>query len=298
MAYKFLILGCTGEIGSLLTKLLLRQGHIIYGISGSRNCKINHPRHRCQKINLLKELNLFEVIDFKPEILIHTAWLTDYRTYRNSEVNFEWLNISKKIISDFAVIGGQYLVVTSTCFEYSWEGKHPLSENSIVAPNTNYGISKFKLLEWIETTNIIPYLWTRIFFQFGPTENFGRFIPSLIDTLKSGNPFYVNSPNEIRDYVYIFDVANILILLINKYETGIFNIGTGIGTSSRTIANLVSSIMKKENLVIFNQENKSESTVVSNTSKLIQSLNHYKWVPIESSILLSIKSRISGSSLT
>ena len=75
MPSKFLILGCTGEVGSRLTNLLLSQGFIVYGISGVRKCAIVHPNHSCTKLDLLKTKNLFHEIKFKPEgVRISFSW--------------------------------------------------------------------------------------------------------------------------------------------------------------------------------------------------------------------------------
>ena len=53
MKEKVLILGCSGEIGSRLTIKLLDLGYRVYGVSGSKICKIRNSNHICQKINLL-----------------------------------------------------------------------------------------------------------------------------------------------------------------------------------------------------------------------------------------------------
>jgi UDP-glucose 4-epimerase len=294
MNYKILLLGCTGEVGSRLSKLLLEKGHVVFGISGSRECKIAHPNHICVRINLLLINNLFSEISFKPDILIHTAWTTEYNTYKNSHQNFEWLNVSKKIISDFIEKGGKYLVVTSTCYEYSWSSEKALSENSKVVPITLYGQSKHQLLKWIQDNIKIPFLWTRTFFQFGLAEPPERLIPSLIDALHNNTHFLINSPSEIRDYVFIEDIVNILTLLIQNQKIGIYNIGTGTGVSSRQLANLIGQIFDKENLILYDESNHSKSKIISNPTKLMKSVKNFTWTSLESAIILTIKERING----
>lgn len=291
MPSKFLILGCTGEVGSRLTNLLLSQGFIVYGISGVRKCAIVHPNHSCTKLDLLKTKNLFHEIKFKPDILIHTAWVTNYKTYKDSELNFDWLRKSKDIISDFENIGGEYLVVTSTCFEYLWGGELPLSEHSQIGPSNNYGKAKFELLDWLDCSTRIPYLWTRTFFQYGLNENFGRLVPSLIDTLIDNKSFFVKSPNEIRDFIFINDVVNILNLLIQNREVGIFNLGTGTGVSLRKIATLIGLLLNRDELIIFDETNLSKSIVVSDTTKLVNKFKDYTWTRLESAILSTIEER-------
>ena len=291
MSKKVLILGCSGQVGSRLTLLLLKYGFIVHGVSGSKLCKINDRNHFCKKINLLDPRVSLNLDGFKPDVMVHTAWVTTPGIFWNSPINDEWVKASKKIILEFEQSGGKYLVVTSTCAEYSWETSKPLSETSETNPKFNYGKSKLELLNWMKSSKI-PFLWTRTFFQFGLDEPFGRLIPSMVDSMLAGKAFEVHNPNDIRDFVYISDVAEVLSTLICKEQLGIVNIGTGNGLDIRSVAQKIVDQIGHENLVRYSASIQPASVVVSNSNKLLSIVGKYSWTPIDKAISETVKARI------
>ena len=294
MKRKILILGCSGEVGFRLTSKLLEEGFIVKGIRGSKACKIINKNHFCTKLNLLNTKSTLNLIDFKPEIMIHCAWITTPNIFWESSLNNDWVRVSKKIIKEFEESGGKYLAVTSTCAEYSWANKKKLSETSEVNPNSIYGKSKLELLNWMQG-RYLPFLWTRTFFQFGLNEPTGRLIPSLIDSILRKEKFEVQKENDVRDFVYINDVVAIMKMMICNEVIGIINIGTGSGTTIRSITELIANQMGHDNLVQYRSFNQPPSIVVSNPHKLLSVINGYKWTQLDEAITETIKSRSKNS---
>lgn len=290
MSKKVLILGCSGQVGSRLTLLLLKYGFIVHGVSGSKLCKINDRNHFCKKRNLLDPRVSLNLDQLKPDVMVHTAWVTTPGVFWESPINDEWVTASKKIIQEFEQSGGKFLVVTSTCAEYSWETSKPLSETSETNPKLNYGKSKLELLNWMKDSKI-PFLWTRTFFQFGLDEPNGRLIPSMVDSMLAGKKFEVHNPNDIRDFVYISDVAEVLSTLIHKEQLGIINIGTGTGFDISSLAQKIADQIGHKNLVRYCASMQPASVVVSNPTKLLSVVGNYSWTPIDEAISETIKAR-------
>jgi len=287
---KVFIVGCSGAIGSRLTLLLLENNFIVHGVRGSKQCTIKDINHFCFQIDLLNPNLSLNLEEFKPDIMVHAAWITTPEVFWESPINNEWVSASKRIINEFKASGGKYLVVTSTCAEYSWDTQEPLSENSNINPQSNYGKSKLALLRWVRDCNI-PFLWTRIFFQFGLNEPRGRLIPSLIDSLLVGKEFVVKNRHDVRDFIYIKDVANLLNFLIYKQQLGIVNIGTGYATEISSITQIVADLIGRKDLLIYRSQTQIPSFVVSNSYKLISVVGNYSWTPIHKAILETIESR-------
>ena len=288
---KVLLLGCTGEVGSRLTLLLIASGFEVIGIHGTRKCSIQSPFHTCKEINLLNPKVCVELNAIRADILIHTSWITNPNIFWNSSKNYEWLESSKKIIASFESSGGKYLVVTGSCAEYAWDSSEPLSESHPEFAATLYGKSKLDLLDWLRTRTI-PFLWTRTFFQFGSNEPTGRLIPSLIDSLLLGEKFHVKNGDDIRDFVYIEDVVKILCGLILEKKTGVVNIGTGNGVRVDDLARSVSQLLSRENLIEYGEMEVPKSMVISNPNKLISLHGEYSWTPLTTALAQSIDDRI------
>jgi len=294
MSQKILITGCTGEVGARLTHHLLNLNYEVFGIRGSRKCNIIDSRHTCRKANLLSESESLNFADIKPDILVHTAWLTTPNEFWKSDQNSEWLIASKRMISEFMQSGGRYLVVTGSCAEYSWESKRELNENSLEAPSSPYGEAKLELLNWIRTTDL-KFLWTRTFFQFGSKEANGRLIPSLIDALLKGDRFIVQNGSFVRDFVYIEDVAKILETLISLEINGIVNIGQGKGLKLEELTRSIAKMIGREELIQIRPNNLNPSYVVSDSTKLNGLVKNFSWTALDSALMESIISRKASS---
>lgn len=285
-----MLLGCTGEIGSRLTTLLINSGYEVIGVRATRECRIVHPLHTCHPQNLLDEELELDFTSTRPEVLIHTAWYTTPNQFWESELNTNWVKASKRIISNFEDSGGKYLVVTGSCAEYSWNLNEPLKESSPELPVTTYGRSRLELLNWIRNREL-SFLWTRTFFQFGMDEPAGRLIPSLIDSLLEGMHYIIRSGKDVRDFVYIEDVVNILNNLIVQQHKGVVNIGSGVGIEIEVVSRTLGRLLGREDLLTFDFQNEQKSNVVSNPDKLISLIGKYPWKSFDLALIETIRAR-------
>ena len=290
MFKKIMLLGCTGEIGSRLTMLLISSGYEVFGVRATRECKITHPLHSCYGINLLDEELELDFLGIKPEVLIHTAWYTAPNQFWESELNSKWVDASKGIISDFEESGGKYLVVTGSCAEYSWNLNEPLKETSPELPGTQYGRSRLELLNWIRNREI-SFLWTRTFFQFGLNEPTGRLIPGLIDSLTAGKQYIIRSGKDVRDFVYVEDIVNILNYLITQQHKGVVNIGSGVGIEIEVASRKLARLLGRDDLIAFDDQIREKNLVVANPEKLYSLIGEYPWKTFDSALFDTINAR-------
>jgi nucleoside-diphosphate-sugar epimerase len=287
---KVFITGCTGEIGSRVTLALLDLGYQVFGTRGSRNCTINHSLHTCKRLDLLNSSEELGIRAIMPDVLVHTAWITTPKDFWDSARNTEWIEASKRIVDEYVQSGGQYLVVTGSCAEYSWNTDSPLTENSVELPATPYGRAKLELLNWIRGKDI-TFLWARTFFQFGMNESEGRLVPSAIDSLLRGEKFSVRSGSDIRDFVFVEDVSKILAVLISRKSSGVINIGSGRETKIETITQMISDLIGRADLIHYEKNETQKSYIVSNPEKLQSIIGNYTWKPIKSALFETIEAR-------
>jgi nucleoside-diphosphate-sugar epimerase len=288
--HRVFLTGCTGEIGCRLTKNLLHAGYEVFGIRGSRNCSISHPRHVCETFDFLDGKPPIGLRDSNSNILIHTAWFTAPNEFWSSDKNESWVNASKRLVDDFVTQGGKYVVVTGSCAEYSWNLAQPLSEDSLELPATIYGKAKLELLNWLRQREI-EFLWTRTFFQFGMNEPTGRLIPTMIDNFNNQREFAVRSGGDTRDFVFVEDVAQVLALLVSQNHKGVVNIGTGIETKVSAVSELIAQKLRSTGKLRFESNSDQISYVVSNVNKLEKLIGPFPWTPLEISLEKTIMAR-------
>lgn len=290
MMQRVFLTGCTGEIGSRLTKNLLQKGYEVFGVRGSRNCTMSHPKHFCERFDLLSGKSPISLRNSNAEILVHTAWFTAPIVFWGSEKNHIWVNASKKLVDDFLNQGGKYVVATGSCAEYSWNSDHPLSEDSLEQPATIYGKAKLDLLNWLRQQEV-QFLWTRTFFQFGMNESTGRLIPTMIDDFNGGRNFVVRNGADIRDFVFIDDVAEVLSLLLSNNRKGVVNIGTGIATKVSMLSELIALKLDSLDRLRFQSNSDHTSYVVADVRQLEKLIGRFAWTPIEIALEKTIAAR-------
>jgi UDP-glucuronate decarboxylase len=287
---KILITGSTGQVGSRLTKNLLLAGYEVIGLGTSRGPDFTETFHTYIKFDLLSEDVPRLIEQLRPNLLVHLAWETDPRSFWASPKNIEWLDASKELFESFRKWGGERIIVSGTCAEYDWNAKGPFSELSPECPQSVYGQSKLDLLNSLRIQPL-PFLWARTFFQFGGQEASGRLIPSLIDALLGGRNFTIQKPNDIRDFIYVHDVVDIMTALIISGENGVFNVGSGLGITVSELANKVASILGRNYLLDFHNQREMPSIVHANMSKLEKTLGSITYTSLENAIIRTIRER-------
>ncbi len=289
-ARRVFLTGCTGQIGSRLALRLLDLGYEVFGVRGSKNCMINNRRHSCKIVNLLDPSESTGIQEIKPDLLVHTSWITKPNRFWESNLNAEWMEASKRLVKEFEQSGGSYLVMMGSCAEYSWSTAKPLNEKSFELPESIYGKAKLDLLNWIRSRDL-SFLWARTFFQFGLDEPDGRLIPSAIDSLLNGSQFVIRSGTDIRDFVFVDDLSRILSILISGEQTGVVNLGSGKGVPVEEVGRSIARLINREDLLTIEQSQLQKSFVVSDPTKLEAMVENLIWTPLNSALIQSIDAR-------
>jgi nucleoside-diphosphate-sugar epimerase len=125
------------------------------------------------------------------------------------------------------------VVTAGTCAEYSWEegGDGICREDAtLLRPSTLYGTSKDALRRMQESmarTLGFSAAWGRVFFPYGVGEPAGRLVPSVIDNVLGGKPAQCSHGRQVRDFIYVDDVARAFAVVLDSGYEGTVNIGTG-----------------------------------------------------------------------
>ena len=107
----------------------------------------------------------------------------------------------------------------------------------------------------------------------------------------AGNQYLIRSSQDVRDFVYIQDVVEILAHLISKQANGIVNIGTGEGISVEKVGRIIARLIGREDLLEFQRSSEINSIVVSDSRKLLSIIGNYPWTDFEKAIFETIDSR-------
>jgi nucleoside-diphosphate-sugar epimerase len=93
------------------------------------------------------------------------------------------------------------------------------------------------------------FCWGRVFYPYGVGEHPARLCSSLIQKLQRGEKLALKTPNSLKDYIYIEDLAAAILLTMEKKFTGTINWGAGTGVSVREIAEIAATRLGRPELV-------------------------------------------------
>lgn len=260
-----LVTGAAGFIGSYLVGYLNKNGFENIIIADEFNNESKKPNYETKKIqSKINRNELFQWLDKNQKIdfLIHLGARTDTAEFDYSILETLNVNYSKKIWS-YCVEKNIPLIYASSAATYGagelgYRDDHHLPEK--LDPLNPYGRSKNEFDKWVLRQDHYPPFWAglKFFNVYGPNEYHKERMASVIfhsynQIMKTGRVklFRSHKPDfkdgeQLRDFIYVKDVAKICLWLmkknaeqVNSVTSGLYNTGTG---KARTFIDLVTSI--------------------------------------------------------
>lgn len=202
----------------------------------NRNGKVNFILGNLENISAWKT----KVKRFKPEMTIHIAWegIPDY----GIKTSLKNLYFGLELYKFLAEINCKTILTTGSCWEYGGQnGK--LSEEVLVKPFNAFTSAKNSLnflgQEIAKDANM-NFIWTRLFYIYGPGQKEQSLIPYLIKCAKNNITPEIKNPNAENDFVYVEDVADAICKILFKSDkSSVYNIGSGKLTSVQEIISII-----------------------------------------------------------
>lgn len=253
---KFVVTGGAGFIGSHLTRFLVKSGHSVLVIDNMHTGKAVNLNDFLNKIELL-EIDILDFEKLKEKIkntdgIFHQAALTSVTesfTHQDKyfQVNVEGTNNIFKIAKEYKI----KVVYASSSSVYGNPAKIPISENSELKPINPYGITKLedeKLAEEYSKTGT-KIIGLRYFNVYGPgqTADYAGVITKFYENItKNKPPVIFGNGSQIRDFVSVEDVSKAnLLAMQSSLNSGFLNVGTGVATSIKELANIMIKLSEK-----------------------------------------------------
>ena len=253
---KVLVTGANGFIGKNLVNALSQYGNKfeIHSISRENNVSSKNS----QKIHLVDLTNLnflkLVVMNIEPNIIIHLA----YSKQRNDKIEISNqtylsnLQISSNIIEASRNLKSlKKFIFFGSCDEYGIQ-KNSFKENQLERPLTSYGLSKLSITKKLKALYLkenYPSVIIRPSVVYGEGQDESMFLPSLANSIRKEKNFKMTMGEQYRDYIYIDDLIEAIIILINNKNLGvgdIFNITYGKSYQIKNIAIKLANLIKKD----------------------------------------------------
>ncbi len=251
---KVLITGASGFIGRNCPPILKKLGYEVHTVSLDP-VKKTDDGIRWHRTDLLNDREMEKLMTgVKPTHLLHLAWYAEPKKYWNSDENFKWVKASTMLLREFYSNGGRRAVMAGTCAEYDWQYGRCFEKTTPLVPATVYGKCKHSLqtalVDFSEKTGLSS-AWGRIFFLYGPNERSERLVPSVIISVLQGKVASCSHGNQIRDFLYVKDVASAFVALLESDVRGPVNIASGLPLVLKEVICKIGEKLERPELISF-----------------------------------------------
>jgi UDP-glucose 4-epimerase len=254
---KFVVTGGAGFIGSRIVKSLLKNNNSVTVIDNLRTGKMKNLQEVQDKIEFVKaDIRNYEemeknITDF--DGIFHEAALTLVQESFTKQNEYNEVNvIGTENIFKIAQEKNIKVVFASSSSVYGDVGKIPIKESFPKNPINPYGITKLKdemLAEKYSKMNL-DVIGLRYFnvYGVGQTGSYAGVITKFVNRLKEKkSPQIYGDGEQIRDFIFVDDIAEANITAMkSEVNKGFFNIGTGIGTTIKNLADILIKISGEE----------------------------------------------------
>ena len=285
---KFAVTGGAGFIGSHLVKYLLKKGHDISVIDNLTRGKMENLKDIEKDIDFFKIdiTNYSEMKNILKQIdgVFHEAALTSVPESFTKTDEYRRVNIGGsenifKLSREF----GFKVVFASSASVYGNTTTIPIEENFKRKPINPYGITKLEAEHLAEKyskieSQIIGLRYFNVYGK-GQTQDYAGVITKFLKSLSKGKPPIIfGDGSQVRDFISVYDVcrANLLSMKSNV-KSGFFNIGTGITTSIKNLADLM--IRLSDNSLKSEYKNLPKGDIQLSQANIFLSKNYFSWEP-------------------
>lgn len=252
---NILITGVNGFVGSFLAAELVKKGHTVIGVGRRDECSIRGIKY--VKWDVLDEnfdenilSTLFEGVD----VVVHLAALTTHDEIVNNKNKALIMNFlgTKNVLDRFnKSTSTKKFIYSSTGKVYGKSYRLPILETDAASPINILGKSKLiteKLVDFYDEGDK-TFIILRIFNVYGPGQKDNFLIPTILNQLNKSDEITLGDTEAKRDYTYITDVIDAMVLAIekdapNNFST--FNVCSQKGTSAGEIVSIIGSLTKKD----------------------------------------------------
>lgn len=230
---KILIVGATGFIGYHLAKKSLKYNWQVTSVSTQPPKKIRFLKNvKYLFCDISKKKDLEKKIKPNYDYVVNLGGYVNHSN-KTKTYNSHYLGL-RNLTNIFLKNPPKKFIQMGSSVEYG-NNKSPQKESFVINPKSLKSVyGKAKLLSTLHLVKLykkkkFPSIILRLFLTYGPKQDVNRFIPIIVNECIKNNSFKCSNGKQFRDFIFIDDLINAIIKILNSsgLDGEIFNIGFG-----------------------------------------------------------------------
>jgi dTDP-4-dehydrorhamnose reductase len=224
---KILVTGANGLLGQVLVKKLCEKNYTVVGTGKgpSRLITAALANYRYEELDITDGPAVEKcIVEERPAIVVHCAAMTQVDECEKNKQECYNVNVTatRFLIDSARLVKARFLFV-STDFVFDGENG-PYKEDDVPSPVNYYGSSKL-VAEKAVMESGLNWAIARTILVYGEAPTTGRtnIVSWVKKSLESGTPIKMVS-DQLRTPTFVHDLANGIILMIEKNAEGIYHI--------------------------------------------------------------------------
>jgi UDP-glucose 4-epimerase len=300
---NFLITGAAGFLGSALANRLIREGHQVRGLDdlSAGDPQALEPSVHFTRGDINDRPKLWTLLQ-EVDCVYHMAARVSVPESVLYPREYNAVNVggTVSLMEAMRDVGIRRVVLASSGAIYGDPDIQPIPEGLTPRPRSPYAVSKLAAEYYVRTIGMLWGIETvalRIFNAYGPGQHLPPSNPPVVpyflrQAMHAGTLVIHNDGEQTRDYVYVDDVVSAMVAA--STAPGIdglaINVGSGVETSTRTLANLILEVTGSTANVIYNsQVSGGVSRLRANIALAEKKLNYRPSIGLEDGLRLTLQ---------
>jgi nucleoside-diphosphate-sugar epimerase len=258
---RLLITGATGFVGAKTLEMALAAGHEVAATvrpqSPARRLVPFARRYQQLTVELSDYPAMTKAVaTFRPEAIVHLAWagVANAARFDPTQIS-ENIGAACALVEAGATAGCSAFIGTGSQGEYG--AGSAMLEDTLPSPSTLYGAAKVSTLyltRQLAAQSGMRHAWLRLFSTYGPDDNEGWLIPTLITKMLRGERPQTTLGTQEWDWLHVDDVARgLLAAATAPAAAGVFNLGSGEAIRVRSAVETIRDLAAPDMELVFGE---------------------------------------------
>jgi len=239
---KLFVTGATGFLGRAFCRVAAEAGIEILALCRPGARSEGLPQNCRTASGTLSSVPWRAIEEFRPDAALHLAWIASPGSYLHAPENTAMAVDSAAMFRGLIDRGVGHLIGTGTCIEYAPRTEMLHEDRSPLGPKFPYAVAKVETCKQLQRAAEgagVCWTWFRPFYPYGEGEHPDRMPSMIVRRLGLGQSVELKTPDSIKDYIHVSDVASAMVAALEHPLTGAVNIATGTGIQILELAKMV-----------------------------------------------------------